>query len=174
LPPYKTHIPRNINIAKNGYKIYTSAATPHPKQGTEKGTPGKHISGIAIAIHEELDQHVCMVNRINESIMTITLDREQTHTPIAIIATYAPHQGYNNHEKNKHWEQVGKMLQEIPRKHMKIWGADANGQLGRDTTRPEQYNKIIGPFTKQATPGKGNGVKLAQQCIKHQMIPMNT
>ena len=57
---------------------------------------------------------------------------------------------------------------------MTIWGEDANGQLCRDPTRPEQYNKIIGPHTYGGKLEKGNGVQLATTCHKHHMIPMNT
>ena len=32
---------------------------------------------------------------------------------------------------------------------MEIWGSDANGQLGRDETKPEQYNKVLGPYAIQ-------------------------
>jgi len=57
---------------------------------------------------------------------------------------------------------------------MAIWGEDANGQLGREKEHPEKYHKIIGPYTKQTTLEKGNGISLAETCRKTQMIPMNT
>jgi len=145
----ETHIPRNINIIKNGYRIITSAAKPNPKSKPEHDIPGKYIAGVAIAIHQELTQHISNIKRIDERIMAITLGREHTHTPITLLVTYAPHQGYNNHEKTKHWELVQQTLQDIPKHHMTIWGADANGQLGRDEARPELYNKIAGPYTNK-------------------------
>jgi len=111
---------------------------------------------------------------VDNRILKITLDRPETHTPLTIIETYAPHQGYSNHEKNKHWEAVHKTLTETPRQHMTIWGADANGQLGREKNQPEKYDKIIGPHTNNSSPEKGNGVKMANLCKQHLMIPMNT
>ena len=65
---------------KNGYEIYTSAASPNPKSRTDKETTGKHLAGVSIAIREETKQPVCTISRIDERIMTITLDHEQTNT----------------------------------------------------------------------------------------------
>jgi len=57
--------------------------------------------------------------------------------------------------KNTHWENVKKnTLKATPRNHMTIWGADANGQLGREQNQPEKYNKIIGPYANKASPEK--------------------
>ena len=57
---------------------------------------------------------------------------------------------------------------------MTVWGADANGQLGREKNRPGKYDKIIGPYTNHTSPEKSNGVKMANICKQHHMIPMNT
>jgi len=129
---------------------------------------------VSIAVHQEMAPHISTIQRIDNRILKITLDHPETHTPLTIIATYAPHQGYSNHEKNKHWEAVHKTLTETPRQHMAIWGADANGQLGREKNQPEKYDKIIGPHTNKTSPEKGNGVEMANLCRQHLMIPTNT
>ena len=129
-----THIPRDLNYEKNGYRIITSASTPNPRKTPEHDIPGKHIDGAAIAMRHEMAPHISSIQRINHRILKITLDHPETHTPLTIIATYAQHQGYSNHEKNTHWAAVNKTLTETPRHHMTIWGADANGQLGRGKT----------------------------------------
>ena len=98
--------------------------------------------------------HISMIQRIDHRILKVTLGHPETHTPLTILATYAPHQGYTKHE-NTHWGNVRKTLKATPRNHMTIWGAGANGKLGRDTARPDQYNKIIGRFAKQENPEKG-------------------
>jgi len=56
---------------------------------------------------------------------------------------------------------------------MAVWGADANGQLGREKKHPEKYDKIIGPYTNHTSPEKGNGVKMKNICKQHHTIPMN-
>ena len=43
--------------------------------------------------------HISTIQRVDRRILKVTLDHPETHTPLTIIATYAPHQGYNNHEK---------------------------------------------------------------------------
>ena len=57
---------------------------------------------------------------------------------------------------------------------MTIWGADANGQLGRGGNQPGKYDKIIGPYTNHTSPEKGNGVKMANIRKQHHMMPTNT
>ena len=77
---------------------------------------------MAIAVRHEMAPHISTIQRIDNRILKITLDHPDTHTPLTIIATYAPHQGYSNHEKNNHWEAVHKTLTETPRQHMTMWG----------------------------------------------------
>jgi len=148
----ETHIPKDQSFSRNEYRVITSAATPNPKVTPEKHIPGRYIAGVAIAIQQELEPHISTIERIDHRILKITLDREDAKTPVTILATYAPHQGYNNHEKSNHWEKVYASLETIPKHHLTIWGADANGQLGREIAHPEKYNKIIGPYTLQNKP----------------------
>ena len=92
------------------------------------------------------------------------------HTPLSIVATYAPHQGYTTQEKQDRWGNVQQALEQIPKHHMTIWGTDATGKLGRESTHthpPKNIKKIIGPQTIQKHHEKGNRVKLANICKKH-------
>jgi len=149
----ETHIPRNLSYEKkNGYRIITSAAIKNPKTTPEHDIPGKHIAGVAIAIQTEMAPHISTISRINHRILKITLDHPKTHTPITILATYAPHSGHTNHERSNHWGAVSQTIKDIPRHHMAIWGEDANGQLGREKNRPGKYNKIIGNYTNHESP----------------------
>merc|ERR1712112_186890 len=111
----ETHIPRNIDNGKNGYRIITSAAVANPKKTPEHDIPGKYIAGMAIAVHQEMAPHISTIQRVDNRSLKITLDRPETHTPLTIIETYAPHQGYSNHEKNKHWEAVRKNANRNPK-----------------------------------------------------------
>jgi len=76
----ETHIPRNLNYEKNGYRIITAAATPNPKKTPENDIPGKYIAGVAIAIHNEMAPHISMIQRIDHRILKVTLDHPETHT----------------------------------------------------------------------------------------------
>ena len=91
------------------------------------------------------------------------------HTPITLLVTYAPRQGYKPHEKTEHWGEVQQTLKEIPKHHMTLWGADANGQLGKEEeTKIEQYQKIIGPYTTGKTrKGKWHQTRTTMQTTQH-------
>ena len=62
--------------------------------------------------------------------------------PIHIISTYAPHNGRNEETKNHHWGDVQELLNKTCKRHLILWGAAANGQIGnKDKTAEEKYNK---------------------------------
>ena len=58
--------------------------------------------------------------------------------------------------QNEHWGKVRQTLQETSNRHMLIWCADANGQLGTQNTIEHGCCKIVGPHVKQENK-KGNG-----------------
>ena len=60
------------------------------------------------------------------------------------------------------------------KKHLIIWRADANGQIGEIKHEEEKQRRIIGPHTKQKGAEKGNGKQVTQICYAGNMIPMNT
>lgn len=78
--------------------------------------------------------------------MTVTLYRHKAIAPITIINTYAPHKGYNNHERDPRWES-----------HLKIWRTDANVQLGQETANKNRNNKTIGRYTRKNRQRKATG-----------------
>ena len=61
----ETHIPHDQNYKFNGYRIITSKAQKH-----HDGMP---IGGVAILIHEDLEQHIAHIHRVNHRIMKIAL-----------------------------------------------------------------------------------------------------
>ena len=115
----ETHIPHDQNYKYNGYRIIASAATQETyinKQPT-KGLP---IAGVAILIHEELEHHIVNIKRTNERIIQVALHSKNSHTPLTILCTYAPHSGKTKMEKKDHWEEVKNQIAEIPNKHITI------------------------------------------------------
>ena len=59
-------------------------------------------------------------------------------------------------------------------KHLCIWRADSNGQLGsRKRNEPELAKIIIGMNTTAIKTEHGNGKLLQKICITHEMIPIN-
>jgi len=95
--------------------------------------------------------------------MKITLQDDESLTPITILTTYAPRKGCTSIERKRHWGKVEETLQQIPKSHMLIWRTDANGQLGGNNPEP-QYTHIIGPYTNIKETEKGNGQRLYNAC----------
>ena len=69
----KRHIQHNQNYILNGRRIITNKAETQE-------TAGMHARGVAILIHEELEQHSAHMRRFNRGIMKIALRREESHT----------------------------------------------------------------------------------------------
>jgi len=115
-------------------------------------------------------------NRTNKYRNNQNNTRPSRDTPLSIVVTYAPHQGYTEQERQERWGKVQQTIGQIPKRHMSLWGADTNGELGRDADRPEKYLKSIGPLTIHDKPEKGNGSRLAKICKKTHthMIPTIT
>ena len=64
----------------------------------------------------------------------------------------------------------------IPKRHLAIWRADANGQLGpsEKTKQTAQKNTIIGPYVNTHKLEPGNGNAPAKTCVQRNMIPTIT
>jgi len=69
----ETHIAHNQNYKLNGYRIITSKAE-------KQGTLGIPTGGVAIMVHEDLEQHITHIHRLSHRIMKITLHSEDAHT----------------------------------------------------------------------------------------------
>ena len=51
---------------------------------------GTYIGGLAIAIRQEITQHITIINSVGYRIIAITLQHRELHTTLAIINTYVP------------------------------------------------------------------------------------
>ena len=94
----ETHIPNDHNYKFNGYRILTT------KANTEHiATTGLPIGGVSILIHGDLEQHIVQIKRIDRRITQVTLHFPKSYMPLAIVCTYAPHQGSGQKEQKEHW-----------------------------------------------------------------------
>ena len=87
---------------------------------------------MAILVHEELEHHIVNIQRINARIIQVTLHSKNSHTPLTILCTYAPHSGKTKIQQKEHWGEVENTIEAFPNRHMLIWCTDANGQPDRD------------------------------------------
>ena len=97
--------------------------------------------GVEIPIRAGIEQYISIIQRVVHRIMTSALHDKPKDIPITIIVTYAPHTGYSKEEKKEHWGKTRHTIDTIPKRHMTIWCADANGQLGQKDTQREEYEK---------------------------------
>ena len=73
------------------------------------------MGGVAIMVHEDLESHISHIHRIDHRIIKITLQSTESHTPITIINTYAPHTGRSQKEKQEHWQKARETIQQTPK-----------------------------------------------------------
>ena len=106
-------------------------------------------------IHESIHRYITQIARQSSRVLRVTLGRCKSKMPIQIRPTYAPRNGHAEAERRQHWEEVKEIFNRICKRHMTIWRADANGQLGRDKeaekTKSPQENitrSKIGPYTR--------------------------
>ena len=65
------------------------------------------------------------------------MDQEKATMPIHVISTYAPHSGHKEETRRRRWQDVNELLNKTCKRHLIIWGADANGQIGNN-----ELNKV--------------------------------
>jgi len=71
----ETHIPYDQNFKLSGYRIITSKAIQQ-----NAGQQGIATGGVAILVHEELEQRKVQIHRIDHRILKITLHSPESHT----------------------------------------------------------------------------------------------
>ena len=145
----ETHIPYRHPYNKNGCEITISAEIETGIQNNEQ--TGPPTGRVGLLIQKDMGPFIITINTIGRRIMAVALDRGKTITPI--IDTYDPHKGYTNQDRNTRWGQVGKILEQIPKTHMKMWRADASRKRTARRTRttgarwPQQETKVVGTYT---------------------------
>ena len=58
-------------------------------------------------------------------------------------------------KKKEYRSKTRQTIEQIPKIHLTIWCADANGQLGKPEHQSAEYQKIIGPYTQAKTIEQG-------------------
>ena len=127
----ETHIDQDRDYLIDNYRIITAAATKSAETGAVQG-------GTAIMVHGGLQTYITQITRQRSRVLRVTLGRYESKIPIHIIPTYAPHNGHAAAERRQRWEEDKEILNKARKRHMVIWCADANGQLGRDKEDEKQ------------------------------------
>ena len=109
-------------------------------------------------IHASAQKYITQIARQSSRVLRVTLDRYRSKMPIHILSNYAPHNGHSEADRIQHWGEVKEIHNQTCKRHMIIWRADANGQLGRDKGGENEkspnentaHNKI-GPYKREKT-----------------------
>ena len=113
-------------------------------------------------MHGSTQQYITQITRQSTKVRRVTMGRGNANMPARVLITCDPHNGHKEEDRKHHWGEVKEILNKKYRRHMAIWRADANGQLGRDGAEGEKHNKnnairnIIGPYTREIKTEKGN------------------
>ena len=108
----ETHIPFGGILTLGTYKLITSS-TRNAAYTTDVTHRGTHIGGSAIEIRQEMAQRLSVIRRINNRLLLVTLRRQDSHKPLTILVTYAPHHGYKQIEQQTQWRDAQQTIKDI-------------------------------------------------------------
>ena len=137
------------------YRVITAAAGKNEETGIFTG-------GTSIMVHGSIQKNIAQITRQRRRVLRVTLGQAKSKMPIHIISTYAPHNGHTEATKRIRWGDVKELLNKTCSRHLIIWVAVANGQIGnRNHEEEEKYAKkehddqrVIGPYAKARKPEK--------------------
>ena len=124
----ETHITQDKDNILGNYRITNAASAKQEETGVVQG-------GAEIMINESTKQYITQITRQSSRILKVTIDNQHSNMHIQIISTYAPKNGHAEEDRRQHWGEVREIPNKTCKRHMTIWCADANGQLGIDKKR---------------------------------------
>ena len=119
----ETHITQGRNRLLDNYRGIDAAAKKVKTDVIQGGT--------AIMIHGIAHQYITQATRHISRVLRVALGRKNSNMPIQILTTYAPHNGHTEEDRKQHWKEVKEILNEKCKRHIIIWCAVPNGQMGR-------------------------------------------
>jgi exonuclease III len=146
---------KTISTPTNNFFLYFS------------GHPSKAINGVAIAISQEWNRAVVSVNRVNERLMVVRLQRFAGF--VSVFCLYAPTEPSSIAAKNDFYAQLQEEFNSIPRSDMIILLGDWNAEIGRDRTGWENVRGYYGTNTLN-----DNGTRMLQFCALNNLRVTNS
>ena len=167
----ETHIPNDQPYVENGYRVITTAAR---KTNSANNIKGMCQGGVAILVFGDMQRHIKEIARIGRRILKIIFSAKNAVAPIAVLAAYAPHNGYTLGRRTQHWKLSKETIEQIQTTNLCTWRADANAPIGNRRRNDSIINKIIGmgDMARIAEPGSGRQLqKYAQRTNSPPSIP---
>ncbi|XP_037794930.1 craniofacial development protein 2-like [Penaeus monodon] len=103
----------------NGYKLFYY------------GTNNRR-NGVGIILDPEMKKNVLEVNRKLDRLMRVKIQVE--NRIINIVSAYAPQTGCEEEEKEEFWDNLGRVIQNVPPLEVLWVGGDLNGRVGEVNT----------------------------------------
>ena len=116
---------------------------------------------------EKWIQKVIHVNRVNDRLMLLKVLVGKR--VVAIISTYAPHQGLSDDAKEKLYADLILHTSKVDEKVVIILGGDMNGQVGKTTAG---YEDVHGGFRYGVRNAEGE--RILEFCLALDMVVCNT
>jgi len=101
-------------LTRNYRYIFNAAQTS--RKNESRNINEKGIGGVAILIKQEWSNNIQSIDRYSNRCIKITIETGIGNKKRHILNTYAPHMGYSRAERDEYWQQVKKIIQEIPKK----------------------------------------------------------
>jgi len=94
-----------------------------------------YTGGVEILIREQIDHHITHIHQINRRLPNVTLQSKNSHKPLTILNTYAPHKGYAKLEQKEHWGKANQSIENTKSKYVNMarrhrWGNWENKNRG--------------------------------------------
>ncbi|XGW34020.1 hypothetical protein V3C99_018069 [Haemonchus contortus] len=122
------------------------------------GPEERHERGVGIVLSKRAAEALVGWRPLSERI--ITARSVTRHTRITVVQVYAPTEDTSEELKDSFYEQLQDIIDDIPRRDLKLIIGDFNAKLSQDRTG---FERAIGPFAP-CEQHSNNGERLAE-CI---------
>lgn len=145
---------RFLNGRSKNYKIFY--------YGTTQGQ-----NGVGIIINKRYLQNIIDIKYVCDRIILVKLVIDNNIWNI--ISAYAPQVGLDQPTKEAFWEELGKIVEDIPLSETKFIGADFNGHVGKTNDNYESCHGDFGFGTRNI-----EGESILDFATQYDMTIMNT
>ena len=135
----ETHQTQNAKIQRKEFMLYFN--------GENELNPN-HTSGVAIIVHNIIQQNILDIEPISDRLMTLTIAGTP---PLQIVTTHCPHAIRDTVEKQTHWEALTRVYRKLARRGPTVLVGDMNARVQRPTNARER--EVVGAYGFEAALG---------------------
>uniref|UniRef100_W6NF69 Endonuclease exonuclease phosphatase domain containing protein n=1 Tax=Haemonchus contortus TaxID=6289 RepID=W6NF69_HAECO len=132
------------------------------------GLEERHERGVGIVLSKRAAEALVGWRPVSERIITARFVTR--HTRITVVQVYAPTEDTSEELKDSFYEQLQDIVDDVPRRDLKLIIGDFNAKLSQDRTG---FERAIGPFAS-CEQHSNNGERLALFCEQNAFCVGNT